>query len=273
MYFAFIDESGNPDVNDVNSHFFVLSALVMQEKGFPFLNQGAKELKLRIWDILNDYNDVEIPSDFELHLKEITSKIKHFSTLWNDDEKVIRVLDEIYLYISNLYAKIITVVIPKVDFYKEYSDGMRTWAFKLLVERLNRYVRTPETSDREYVLMVMDSAGEEEDYKRRQEIEYFMQHGTNWSEYPEQVIETPFIGDSKLHNGVQLADAVVYLLRRHVRKCFNINPNSFLNQYTDIYMKQITPLFYLGPKIDNQNVIRFFPHTVNVPNSFWNVFL
>ena len=52
MFFAFIDESGNPEKKDLNNQFFVLLALIMHEKGFPFLNDETKVLKTDIWDLV-----------------------------------------------------------------------------------------------------------------------------------------------------------------------------------------------------------------------------
>ena len=71
-------------------------------------------------------------------------------------------LDKIYDFISHLYAKVIAVIIPKETFYNIYSEGKTTWAFKLLVERLHRYILLRKKHREEFVLLVMDSVGEEE---------------------------------------------------------------------------------------------------------------
>ena len=88
---------------------------------------------------------------------------------------------------------------------------------------------------------------------------------------PENVIETPFIGDPKIHKGVQVADAIAYILRRHTRKYFSITPDAFMNQYTDRYMKKLTNLFYIGSKWTPKDVIKFFPGDREVPEEFWSV--
>ncbi len=38
MYFAYIDESRNPDPKDKGNDLYVLVAVVMQEKGLNYLN-------------------------------------------------------------------------------------------------------------------------------------------------------------------------------------------------------------------------------------------
>ena len=55
MYFAFIDESGNPNPKDTNNQFYVLLALIMHEKGFPYLYNYTKSLRREIWDFVNDF--------------------------------------------------------------------------------------------------------------------------------------------------------------------------------------------------------------------------
>lgn len=150
----------------------------MHEKGFPYLNEYTKYLRHDIWDLINDDEDKsEIPRDFELHIKDITNRTNFYFKLKNDDEMLLKVLDEIYDFISHLYANVIAVIIPKEEFYSIYSDGITTWAFKLLVERLHRYIWLRKKHREEFVLLVMDKVGDEEDNKRRKEIEEYMLYG------------------------------------------------------------------------------------------------
>lgn len=273
MYFAFIDESGNPDLKDINNKFYVLVAFIMHEKGFPFLNDNIKLLRAEIWDqVKNKDFQGNIPTEFELHVKEITSGLNYYETIKDNFKTQMRILEQIYDFISHLYGKVIAVIIPKDEYYSIYKEDMAVWAFKLLVERLHRYILVRKRYKEEYILIVMDRVGDEEDNKRRAEIEQYMLYGTGGGEHPENVIETPFIGDSKIHKGVQIADAIAYLLRRHTRKHFGINPESVLNQYVDKFMEKITGLFYIGSKWTPRYVIKFFPWIDTIPDGFWNIF-
>lgn len=272
MYFAFIDESGNPELNDKYNHFYVLPALIIQEKGFPYLHTNWKNLKQNVRSILVSNSDFEFDEEIELHLKDITNRNGNFKILEDNEELLTKILDLIYDFISRLYANILTIIIHKKSYYKEYDKDLKTWALKLLVERLNRFAISRYSHRGEYVLMVMDTVSLEEDEKRRKEIEYFMIHGTDWSEYPDQIIETPFIVDSNIHSGVQLVDAVAYLLRRYTRKSFGISPNAYFNQFVDKYMKKICHLFFKDSDHNHSNYIKFFPGSINVPDRFWSVF-
>lgn len=119
---------------------------------------------------------------------------------------------------------------------------------------------------------MMDTEGNAEDNKRRKEIEEYMLYGTGGSDIPENVIETPFIGDSKIHKGVQIADAIAYMLRRHTRKCSGINPAAFMHQHSAKYLKKLTGLFYAGSKWKPEDVIKFFPGSYQIPEEFWDIF-
>jgi len=68
-------------------------------------------------------------------------------------------LIQIYYLVSDLFIKIMTVIIVKEDFYTIYPNGSPSkWAFELLVERINRYVE--RDSEGEFALLVMDSVVE-----------------------------------------------------------------------------------------------------------------
>jgi len=167
------------------------------------------------------------------------------------------------------------VVIIKEEFYKEYEEGLDKWAFELLVERINRFVIEKD----ECAILVMDSVDPEIDNERMKETEFFMKNGTGhgWEEYPENVIETPFIVKSNIHSGVQLVDAVAYLIRWYTRKCLGINPGAFFNKHCDGFMKLIMDRFYGNrygegfPPV-NDNGIKFFPNSTQIPSSFWDIF-
>lgn len=272
MYFPYIDESGTPDPKDVNNKIFVLAAVVMQEKGLNYLNTESTNVKREIWQLIKDKNDSdEIPHKFEIHMDHINNKRGYYKSLRNDDKKWYEVVNKIYMLISGLFIKIMAVIIIKEDFYKLYQNDLSKWAFELLVERINRYVKEKGIND--FGLLVMDSVDIKVDYEKRKQIVEFMTRGTGhgWEEYPEQIINSPFIVSSELHNGVQIADAVVYLIRWYTRKVYGFNPNAFFHQYSGDFMKLIAPKFYKYPNV-RSNTIKFFPTNTNIPSSFWSIF-
>jgi len=237
----------------------------MHEKGLSFLQKSTKSLKQAIWKIVKGTGGgVEVPDDFEIHIKEITGGLKHYKELKDkngviNEVNLIKILDLVYYSVSRLYSTIVAVVIPKKSFYKIYKEGLREWAFRLIVEKLANHVRENQVFPDENVSLIMDSAGDKEDLKRMKEIVKYKIWGTGGGYPPDNVIETPFIVNSHIHNGVQLADAVAFLLRRHALKCYEISPNAYLSKNYDDYMKMLYDLF-------NSGFIKIFPVDYNAPD-------
>ena len=279
LYFAYVDESGTPGPKDKNNKFYVLAAVVMQERGLNFLNSECDTIKQEIWDLIKTKEDPETyPPKFEIHMDDINGRRNLYKRLGDDEEKWYKVVEKVYTLISRLFIKIMAVIIIKEDFYKEYpNDDSSKWAFELLVERINRYVIKRSSNEDGYVdelgLLVMDSVDIEADSKKRSQILEFMERGTGhgWEEYPENIVNSPFIVSSELHNGVQIVDAVVYLLRLYIRKMFDINPTAFFHKYSEEFLRIIVAKFHEYPNL-GPNTIKFFPSTIHVPEHFWSIF-
>ncbi len=276
MYFAFIDESGTKSQNDKDNLVYTYCALLTQEHHWKFLHNETVKLKQKIWQMVKEADDDDNPpDDFKLHMKDITGRRKHFEPIKDDESLFLAICNQLYGLISRLWGKIICLIIIKEEFYKEYEKGLDKWAFELLVERVNRFVIERE----ECALLVIDPVDSETDKERRKEIEVFMKKGTGhgWEEYPENVIETPFIVKSNIHSGVQLVDAIAFLIRWHTRKCLGINPGAFFNKHCDGFMKLIMDRFYgnrYGEAFQpvNDNGIKFFPTSTQIPSTFWDIF-
>ena len=279
MYLAYIDESGSSELKDRDNKFYVLATVVMQEKGLNYLNIECENIKQEIWDIIKTKEDSEsYPPKFEIHMDDINGRRGLYQTLKDDIDRWYKVVTKVYNLISKLYIKIMAVIIVKEDFYMQYpNDNPTKWAFELLVERINRYVIKKSSNENGYVkecgLLVMDSIDIEADSKKRKQILEFMERGTGhgWEEYPENIIVSPFIVNSELHNGVQIVDAVVYLLRWYIRKIYKVNPSAFFHQYSEEFLRLIIEKFHEYPNFGS-NTIKFFPTNTSVPEHFWDIF-
>jgi len=117
MYFAYIDESGTPDPKDEHNSFYVLAAVVMQEKGLNYLNKEWDKVKKEIWELIKNNEDSEIiPSKFEIHMDDINGRRKYYESLKDDIKKWHNLVTKIYTLISRLFIKIMAVIIAKEDF-------------------------------------------------------------------------------------------------------------------------------------------------------------
>ncbi|MFW9865716.1 MAG: DUF3800 domain-containing protein [Candidatus Thorarchaeota archaeon] len=276
MYFAYIDESGNKDLKNKQNKLYVLSAIIIHEKYWDWIHQETKNLKLKIWEIVKVENgDYDPPDDFELHMKEISRREGYYHTIGDDNNKLRQIWRELYLFISKLFIKIISIVVHKEHFTNRNHVDVGKWAFKLLIERLNRYIVEYHPEKEQHIMMVMDSVDSKFDEQRRYEVENYIKYGTGqgWDEYPEQVIETPFIIDSKIHSGVQLADLVSYLVRRYAMKYFGLSPSAFFNDYCDNLMTLIEDKFYRHAKYMLKGYgMMIFPRNIPIDEQFWKVY-
>ena len=273
LYFAYIDESGTVDLNDPSSKEYVRTAVIIHEQDWSKVQEACRELKFEIWEMLNDKSVNEPPIDFELHMKEICDREGYFECLEGDDTYWFSIVDEIYTRISWINTKIICSIIIKDEFIKTDFEDVHKWAFTLLVERLRRFMEKNHPELDEYILLVIDTVNPVFDVIQREHLKEFITFGTGhgWIEYPTQVIETPFIVDSHVHNVIQLADAIRYLIRCHVFSSLNRNPEAFFNRYSDNFIKKINHLFYRSKSNRLNNVgVKIFPHTFNVGKKFWN---
>lgn len=275
MYFAYIDESGTEDLNDPNCKEYILTSVIFHERDWVKIQEACRDLKFEIWEMLNEEDLNDPPYDFEIHMKDICDRKDYFKCLEGDDSYWFKIVDEIYARISQINVKIICSIIVKDEFIKTDFEDVHKWAFTLLVERLQRFMEKIHPELDEYILLVIDTVNPVFDVIQREHIKEFVTLGTGrgWEEYSTQVIESPFIVDSHVHNGIQLADAIGYLVRRHVFKCLNRNPESFFNMYSDKFLKKISHLFYRSKSNQLKNVgIKIFPHKFNIGREFWETF-
>ncbi len=275
MYFAYVDESGNKDVNNKQNKLYVLTAVIIHEKYWDWIHQQTKNLKQRIWDVVRQRGDSrDFPDDFELHMKEISRKEGYYKTIGDDNDKLRTIWRELYSFISKLFIKIISIIVHKDHFTDQNFVGVGRWAFKLLIERLNRYIMDNHPEKEQHIMIVMDRVDQKFDEQKRIEIENFIHYGTGqgWKEIPEQVIETPFIVDSKIHSGVQLADIVAYLVRRYAMKYLNLSPGAFFNNFCDNLMSLIESKFYRHNKLLKGHGVMILPRNIPIGEQFWEVF-
>ncbi len=273
MYLAFIDESGTIQPNDPQSNYYVLTSVVMQEKGMKFLHQKTQELKKEIWNIVQDPNK-QMPISFELHMKEIKDAKKNFRPLRGNKEKTEYTIRKIYQFIQNLCIKIIAVVIIKEKFFDEYQpEKIIDWALRLLIERINRYVWSESKTEKEYALLILD-----EDFvldkKKRKFISEIMELGIKYNSIDvDRVLDTPIFLKSELHNGIQIVDSVSFLIHRYTRKKLEQVGNTLFDELCDDLISNLKWKFHGGaPSSNNESGLKIFPSNYMPPSEYWEAF-
>ena len=70
MYFAYIDESGNLNKDNLKSQEYVLTAFIIHEKYWFDFQRACEDLKFDIWQMLEKNQTYMPPDDFELQADE-----------------------------------------------------------------------------------------------------------------------------------------------------------------------------------------------------------
>ncbi|KKN26012.1 hypothetical protein LCGC14_0879000 [marine sediment metagenome] len=273
MYLAFIDESGTIQENDPQSNYYVLTAMVMQEKGMKFLHRETQELKREIWRLVHGPKNV-MPRNFEIHMKDILNAKNKYKPLRGNKQKTEEILRNTYNFISKLYITIISIVIVKKDFYAKYQKNeFLPWALRLIIERINGHIsiETLNDEDKEYALLLMDEDFST-DNEKRDFISEMMEEGIKYKiGVVDKVLDTPIFLKSELHNDIQLVDSIAYLIGRYIRKVLDGHGSTLFDDLSDYFLLSLVSRFYGGvPSKNLSKGIKFFPSYA--PSKFFNVF-
>jgi len=89
-------------------------------------------------------------------MKEISQKEGYYKTIGDNDDKLRTIWRELYSFISKLFIVIISIIVHKDHFSDQNFVGVGRWAFKLLIERLNRYAMDNLPEKEQHIMIVMD---------------------------------------------------------------------------------------------------------------------
>ncbi|WP_143597839.1 DUF3800 domain-containing protein [Thermococcus thioreducens] len=225
MWFAFVDESGKPKFweKDVRQEpLYVISAVVVHESKVSSLYHEIEGLKRMV-----------LPRDkwsVEIHTKEIVHGNKNYTGV--PLEKRVGLLDGLFGILSEfegLYIMSVVVDKPKVlalnsGFSRNQLGRLaHAYAFKVLADMVEHFLRVKlMTEGYEFLLWVIDdSVRVERDRTRDSLIEAVIRGGYDpllgrdaTSFY---TILPPLFAHSYQHLGLQVADAVSYVISRRLR--------------------------------------------------------
>ncbi|MHA2010241.1 MAG: DUF3800 domain-containing protein [Promethearchaeota archaeon] len=212
MVLGHIDESGNPSLKD-KEEIFVLSAVLIQEQNYQNIDLTISNLKERL---SYQYN---IPDEFEFHVLSLLANRTKRNKPSAFDNVSYNERRNIYLTwhksLKNLDFKIISVAILKKELTKEFN--VRFWANLFLLERIQMY--TQELTGNHQAIIFMDSESEEWNQKKINILKtaiYYPENHPSFIKF-KNIVPNIYFLDSGSSMGIQLADSVVYCIRRWLR--------------------------------------------------------
>lgn len=190
MFIAYIDSSGRP-YNDPEN--LVLASITTNEEDWQYIDNLVKQIKINHFPYLPD-------DEVEIHAKDMMNHKGIFKNLsW---DQIYAIFDDIFdLFQATSKLLIINAVVIKKTKFKKSID-VEEWAYRLLFERLNRFLERKNAQllesrhPRQYGIMIMDSEGIKKDQRLRNKLIGMLRRGTLYSELT-YLIEDPLFTDSK----------------------------------------------------------------------------
>lgn len=230
MYFFYIDESGTRDcpVKGIRpdgtpfekEHLYVLTAVSLYERKWRNFEREITNLKLEFRDRLYrskhlnfDLADCEVKSTWLRIPKQREAESAFLHALSDADRK--RLSETFYAQLAPNHMHVFSVVIDK----RKLRDHMNHMllhkkAYELLLERIQSYLA--ECHANHQGVIVMDDTHKKINRDLTMKHSFFQREGNKFSTF-KNIVEYPFFTDSKLSNGVQLADLCGYNVYRAFR--------------------------------------------------------
>lgn len=278
MYFFYCDESGSrdpravqilPDGSEVpKDHLYCLTAVGLWEGRWHRFDGEIAKLKLDFAKQLYyphkerfDLADCEIKSNWIRNAKERAQKSRFLATL-SDDERE-RLVACYFRQIPAHNMNLFSVVMDKRKLLGHMtSETLHKKAYELLLERIEHFMY--EYHPKHNALIVMDDTDRVLNRAVSMKHAFFQREGNQNMRF-HHIIEYPFFTDSKLSNGIQLADLCAYNIYRAFR----------MGDFTYPYFQELLPRFYRrqqGQRLDGLKVFPEDSELVAFAREGWELF-
>jgi hypothetical protein len=168
-----------------------------------------------------------------IHARNLYQGVKEFEYLLKYPKQRLNILSDIFEMISGLDVVLISSVIDKYKYYKEYTDDAVEYrAWKFLFERcdmgLSDLCQQAGNRNESGLIIVDRNTSHEHDQIIRDYLAEIRLYGSEYHRF-EYMIEEPLFSPSQWRNFIQLADAVAYC---SVMKLLNYS--FFIQQFSAI---------------------------------------
>lgn len=277
MYFFYIDESGTRDPKTTKTkkdgtttsldHVYVLTAVSLFEYKWRNFESEITNLKLELIKKLNKSKglkftlaDCEVKSTWLRIAKEREKNSLFLKELSSSE---LRQLSELYFaQLKSRHMHVFSVVIDKRKMYDYYDHHkLHKKAYELLLERIENYLS--EFHPKHQGLIVIDDTDKSINRELSLKHAYFQREGNQRVDF-KHIVEYPFFTNSKLSNGIQLADIIGYNVYRAFKD----------TNFSYPYFQRQLPYFYFSrntadAKLDGLKVFPDDSELVEFVRSEW----
>jgi len=263
MYFFYFDESGSRDPRafialpngsiQPKDHIYVLTALSLYEHKWRHLDREIANLKLELVDHLFrtrrlkfDLADCEVKSNWIRNPKERRDKSPFLDALSDADRE--RLVACYFQQIPQQRMTLFAVVIDKRKLHGHMDpELLHKKAYELLLERIEHFMA--EFHSKHQAVIVMDDTDKALNRAVSMKHAFFQREGNQNLRF-HHIVEYPFFTDSKLSNGVQLADLCAYNTYRAFKT----------QDFKYAYFRELLPHFYKREKSEQLDGLKVFPN-------------
>lgn len=278
MYFFYFDESGSRDprakrtlpdgTEQALDHLYVLAAVSLYEFKWRRFDRAIANLKLELRDHLYktksqdfDLADCEVKSTWLRIAKQREKESPFLHALTDKDRQ--RLVDCFLGQVTQHYMQVFSVVIDKRKLHAHMDhEKLHKKAYELLLERIEHFMA--EFHPKHQAVIVMDDTDKTINRALSMKHAFFQREGNQLVDF-KHIVEYPFFTDSKLSNGVQLADLCAYNVYR-----------AFRDQNFDYpFFRNLLPHFYRREKSGRLDGLKVFPEDselVNFAREGWVAF-
>jgi hypothetical protein len=264
MYFFYFDESGNRDPKcsvklvdgsiEQRDPLYVLTAIGLYERKWHRFDRAIANLKLEFSDHIARKHgpkytlaECEVKSTTLRIPKRREAESPFLAALCEADRR--RIGDTFYQQIVAQQMVLFSVVIDKRKLQPHMTaELLHKKAYELCLERIEHYLW--EYHPNHQGLVIMDDTQRQLNHAVAMKHAYFQREGNRNVSF-HHIVEYPFFTDSKLSNGVQLADLCAYNVYRAFRA----------KDFSYPFFANLLPNFYCSKKTatDKLDGLKVFP--------------
>jgi hypothetical protein len=254
MYLFYVDESGNRNPLTKVEEPLVILSLCLHEFQWRRLERNINSRKLRLIQEVHDRTGLEFElADVEVKANTLrmASEREHHRFFKHLSAAELKSLTDImYDQLEVCHCWLHAVVVDK-KCLREYFDTekLSKKTYELILERGENFINAEH--DKQNCIFILDNTSQQLDRSMALKHSYFQRSGTTSGLRLKHIIELPMFVDSRLSNGVQLADLCAYNIFRVFRDEDTNYP----------YFLRILPFVYKNAKLDPRRLegIKIFP--------------
>lgn len=243
MYFLYADSSGRTAIRrGRHDNPYITVGVIVHEKDWRSIEGRISAAKKRMFPELDPYG-------WELHAYDIWNSRDIFADRRMGMNRAKKL--EIFSRVTNLACELDITIVGVVMFKDRMEEMYRSptvmnYSWMFVVERFEHFLaqRPAETNNG---LLFIDGSQKKPESDIKSALWKAVKHGSSWQSI-DHVIEYPIFVESHVHNLVQLADMIAYVVLKHYKS----DP-----EFEELFELLKSKMYRFGGKLDGFGLKEF----------------